>query len=125
MGDSYGGGIVVDVNYAKDEVIIALAYDGDIYHADKTLVFAEQEVDTFNNDVENGHSDWMLPSLFDAKRIAINADFGTDTENWTSTEFDNDEQYIVLYDGTKIITDKNLKSVSTNYVVVRKQVVTA
>ena len=124
MGDSYGGGIVVDVNYAKDEVIIAYSEDNvAIYSGENIFVFAEQEVATFNNDEEGGHSDWMLPSLFDAKRIT--SAYDGNTTYWTSDEFDNDEQKTVLFDGSKAIAGKELKSTTQYYVVIRKQVVTA
>ena len=112
-------------------MIIALTENGgsipvghDIY------VFAEQAVDTFNNDKEGGYSDWMLPNLFDAKRfIKFVSDIGYSTYNpiWTTDAYDLTKQYTAKYDydNSKVVVGNVDKSVATNFIAIRKQVVTA
>ena len=127
MGAIYGGGKVVDVNYAKDEVIIALSVNGE------TSIFVTENytttlaaIDVFNASEEGGHNDWMLPNLFDAKRCVPNLT-GSDAgaEMWTSDAYNATDNKTVHYIDEKIVVGHVAKTDAIFFFVVRKQVVTA
>ena len=129
MGDSYGGGIVVDVNYAKDEVTIALSVEGEsgteILISDN-YINALADIGLFNSESAGGHNDWMLPNLFDAKRCVPNLT-GSDAgaEMWTSDAYNATDNKTVHYIDEKIVVGHVAKTDAIFFFVVRKQVVTA
>ena len=126
MGDSYGGGRVVDVNYAKDEVTIALSVDGETSIGNQNYAYALTTIDVFNAASEGGHSDWMLPNLFDAKRCVKNLTGEyAHQEMWTSDAYNATDNKTVHYIDEKIVVGHVAKTDVIFSFVIRKQVVTA